>query len=338
MKNKLLIVSLITILILTMTACGKKETKVEEKSMKNKEEVKDKNNYVSYNGKLKIKGVDVVNQYDEKILLKGISTHGVHWFKELYTKDNISKLKEDFNINLFRIAMYTDEGGYISDKSIKSKVEEIVEYCKELDLYVIIDWHILHDNNPNINKEEAKIFFKEISNKYKDYDNVIFEICNEPNGSTTWDDVRNYANEIIPIIRENSNNIVIVGTPTWSQDVDKAADNPLKFDNITYALHFYSGTHKEELRKKCDYARNKGISIFVSEFGVSDASGNGGVFLDEGKTWLDYLKKNNISFVNWSLANKDESSALLKPNTNTPDDNNLSESGKFIKEEYNKGE
>ena len=144
MKNKLLIVSLITILILTMTACGKKETKVEEKSMKNKEEVKDKNNYVSYNGKLKIKGVDVVNQYDEKILLKGISTHGVHWFKELYTKDNISKLKEDFNINLFRIAMYTDEGGYISDKSIKSKVEEIVEYCKELDLYVIIDWHILH--------------------------------------------------------------------------------------------------------------------------------------------------------------------------------------------------
>ena len=252
------------------------------------------------------------------------------------TKENISKLKDDFNINVFRIAMYTDEGGYISNKSIKNKVEEIVEYAKELDLYVIIDWHILHDNNPNTHKEEAKEFFKEMSAKYKDIPNVIYEICNEPNGSTTWDDVYNYADEIIPVIRENSENIIIVGTPTWSQDVDKAADKPLNYKNITYALHFYSGTHKEELRKKCDYARNKGISIFVSEFGVSDASGNGGVYLDEAKVWLDYLKENNISFINWSLANKDESSALLKPNTNTIDDNNLSESGKFIKTEYNK--
>ena len=335
MKNKILIILLIPILLLGLTGCGKKEVK-EKKQMNNKTKEVVKNNYVSYNGKLKIKGVDVVNQYDEKILLKGISTHGLHWFKDLYTKENISKLKEDFNINLFRIAMYTDEGGYISDHSIKSKVEELVEYCKELDLYVIIDWHILHDNNPNINKEEAKSFFEEMSNKYKDYDNVIFEICNEPNGNTTWDDVKNYANEVIPIIRENSNNIIIVGTPTWSQDVDKAADNPIEFDNITYALHFYSGTHKEELRKKCDYAREKGISIFVSEFGVSDASGNGGVYLEEGKTWLDYLKNNNISFVNWSLANKDESSALLKPNVVEINDSNLSESGKFIKEEYNK--
>lgn len=335
MKNKILIILLIPILILGITGCNKKEVK-EKKSMNKETKEVEKNNYVSYNGKLKIKGVDVVNQYDEKILLKGISTHGLHWFKELYTKENISKLKEDFNINLFRIAMYTDEGGYISDHSIKSKVEEIVEYCKELDLYVIIDWHILHDNNPNINKEEAKSFFKEMSNKYKDYDNVIFEICNEPNGNTTWDDVKNYANEVIPIIRKNSNNIIIVGTPNWSQYVDQAADSPLKFDNITYALHFYSGTHKEELRNKIDYARGKGISIFVSEFGVSDASGNGGVFLEEGKTWLDYLKKNNISFVNWSLANKDESSALLNPNVKEINDSNLSASGKFIKEEYNK--
>ena len=335
MNNKILIIILIPILILSITGCVKKDTKQNTK----KEEIRVKqNNYVSYNGKLKIKGVDVVNQYDEKILLQGISTHGLHWFKDLYTKDNIKKLKEDFNINLFRIAMYTDEGGYISDKSIKNKVEELIEYCKELDLYVIIDWHILHDNNPNTNKEEAKAFFKEISNKYKDYNNVIFEICNEPNGSTTWDEVKSYAEEVIPIIRENTNSIIIVGTPTWSQDVDKAADNPLKFDNITYALHFYSGTHKEELRNKIDYARDKGISIFVSEFGVSDASGNGGVFLDEGKTWLNYLRSKNISYVNWSFANKDESSALLLPNTNAIDDNNLSASGKFIKDMYIRGE
>ena len=334
--KKVFLIILIPILLICITGCGKKEVKEEKKMKKEEKQEVTKNNYVSYNGKLKIDGTDVVNEHNEKILLKGISTHGLHWFSDLYTKENISKLKDDFNINVFRIAMYTDEGGYISNKSIKNRVEEIVEYAKKLDLYVIIDWHILHDNNPNTHKEEAKEFFKEMSTKYKDIPNVIYEICNEPNGSTTWDDVYNYADEIIPVIRENSENIIIVGTPTWSQDVDKAADKPLNYKNIAYALHFYSGTHKEELRKKCDYARSKNICVFVSEFGISDASGNGGIFTDEGKVWLDYLKNNNISFVNWSLANKDESSALLLPNTKEVNDNNLSPSGKFIKEEYKK--
>lgn len=295
-----------------------------------------KNNYVSYNGCLQINKSDIVNQYGESLLLKGISTHGIQWFKDLYTLDNISKLKEIFDINLIRIAMYTEQDGYINNPILKNKVIEIVKYAIELDLYVIIDWHILNDNDPNTNKEQAKEFFKEMSKKFKHTPNVLYEICNEPNGSVTWDDVKSYANEIIHIIRNNTKNIIIVGTPNWCQDIDKVADDKLNYDNIAYSLHFYSGSHNEELRKKIDYARSKNICVFVSEFGISKASGTGGVFKKEGKIWLDYLKERNISFVNWSLTNKDESSALLLPNTKVIDESNLSASGKFIKEEYNK--
>ena len=323
---------LLVLLLVFSIGCNKKteDKPIETKKEKIVKEEIEKNNYVSYNGNLKVKDTNLVNQYDEIIQLRGISTHGLQWYSNLASKENMQQLK-NWGSNVFRIAMYTEENGYIQNKDLKNKVKEIVEYAKELDMYVIIDWHILSDNNPNIHKEEAKEFFEEMASYYKNTPNIIFEICNEPNGNTNWNDVKGYAEEIIPIIRKYSNNIIIVGTPTWSQDVDLVTK--LDDNNTMYALHFYSGTHKEYLRNKIDKALSNNIPIFVSEFGVSDASGNGGVYLDEAKVWLKYLNDKKISWVNWSLSDKNESSALLIPNSNKVEENNLSESGKFIKEQ-----
>lgn len=307
----------------------KKETKNEEKK------VITKNNLVSYNGKLKIENNTLVNQYGEKIQLRGMSTHGIQWYGKYANEKTIKTLRDDFKSNVFRIAMYTEENGYISNNSLKEKVTNIVDIAIKLDMYVIIDWHILSDGDPLIHKEESKKFFGEMSNKYKNIPNVIYEICNEPNGgNVTWDNnIKPYAEEVINVIRNNDkNSIIIVGTGTWSQDVDKAANNPLNDKNVMYALHFYSGTHTSWLRDRAAETMKK-IPLFVSEFGVSDASGNGGVYLEEARLWIEFLNKNNISWVNWSLSDKNESSALLVPNTNENDisDSNLSESGKFIK-------
>ena len=295
---------------------------------------KSKNNLVSYNGWLKIENNTLVNERKEKIRLKGISTHGLQWYSKYANYDMMKSLKEELGINLFRIAMYTEENGYIYNKSLKNKVEEIVENAKKLDMYVIIDWHILSDGDPLMHKEEAKEFFREMSLKYKDYPNVIYEICNEPNGNVTWENnIKPYAEEVIKEIRENSKkSIIIVGTPTWDQEVDKPAKNKINDELVMYALHFYSGTHTEWLRERVKEAL-KDIPIFVSEWGVSDASGNGGVYKEETIKWINFMKENNLSYAVWSLSDKNESSALLVSgaSANMVTENSLSEAGKLIK-------
>ena len=343
MKNKIKILLLVTIIIVLGILIfirfidNDKVVKTETKKITNEtKEEKDvmKNNLVSYNGWLKIENNTLVNEKKEKIRLKGISTHGLQWYSKYANYDMMKSLKEELGINLFRIAMYTEENGYIYNKSLKNKVEEIVENAKKLDMYVIIDWHILSDGDPLMHKEEAKEFFREMSLKYKDYPNVIYEICNEPNGNVTWENnIKPYAEGVIKEIRENSKkSIIIVGTPTWSQEVDKPAKNKINDEQVMYALHFYSGTHTEWLRERVKEAL-KDIPIFVSEWGVSDASGNGGVYKEETIKWINFMKENNLSYAVWSLSDKNESSALLIPGSseNKIIDDNLSEAGKLIK-------
>ena len=167
---------------------------------------------------------------------------------------------------------------------------------------------------------------------------MLFEICNEPNINSSWDDVKKYANIIIPIIREHSDNVIIVGTTTWSQDVDIAANDPLNYENLMYALHFYSSTHKQELRDKCENAIKKGLPVFISEFGVCEASGNGYIDYEEAYKWFCFIKKYNLSHLCWNMSNRAEASAILKPNVNTLtsfNDLDYTESGLIYKKHFN---
>lgn len=302
------------------------------------------NNYVSDNGWLHVEGTSIKNKRNKDFRLKGVSSHGLQWYSDVITYDNLKSLKENWNINVFRIAMYTSENGYITDKErFKNKVIEIANNVIDLDMYVIIDWHILRDNNPNTHKEDAKEFFNEISSLYADTPNVIYEICNEPNGnSVTWDKViKPYAEEIIPIIRQNSpKSLIIVGTPSWCQEINLAADDPLNFDNILYSCHFYAGTHDESLQKNIKYALDKGIPVIISEWGTTDMTGDGEIYTDKADKWIKFLNENNLSWVNWSFSNKEESSAIIYPSYTLEDEETgnkndfndyLTDSGKYVK-------
>ncbi|WP_253907786.1 cellulase family glycosylhydrolase [Bacillus sp. WMMC1349] len=296
---------------------------------------------VAINGQLTIKGTQLVNQHGKAVQLKGISSHGLQWYGEFVNKSSLRWMRDDWGITVFRAAMYTADGGYIDNPSVKNKVKEAVEAAKELGIYVIIDWHILNDGNPNQHKDKAKQFFKEMSKLYGNTPNVIYEIANEPNGNVTWNrDIRPYAQEITSVIRKNDpDNIIIVGTSNWSQDVDIAAEHPLEDDNVMYALHFYAGTHGQSLRDKANHALRKGAPLFVTEWGTSDASGNGGVFLKQSQEWLKFLDHNKISWVNWNLSDKRESSAALKPGASRTggwSQSNLSLTGQFIKKSIRK--
>lgn len=294
-------------------------------------------------GWLQVNGSTIQNEKGEKIQLRGISSHGIAWFSDLITYENLEYLKKEWNINVFRIAMYTDPNasGYISNPELnKQKVNDIVEMAKSLDMYVIIDWHILYDNNPQIYQGQAKEFFDEMSKKYADTPNVIYEICNEPNGNDVkWDyNIKPYAEDIVGTIRANSpKSLVIVGTADWSKNVNEAADNPINDSNVVYTCHFYAGSHGKELQDKIDYCISKNIPVFVSECGITDASGAGQIYEKEFRDWINYLNERNISWLFWSLSNKDEASSIFKPDYNPNDNedqdrnNYLSETGKIVK-------
>ena len=294
------------------------------------------NNPVSQHGKLSVNGTNIVDKNGNIFQLKGISTHGLQWFPQYVNQEAFDYMRDEWKINTVRLAMYSaPNDGYTTD--LHKLVSDGVEYAKNSGLYVIIDWHILSDGNPNINKDSAINFFKEMSTKYKDYENVIYEICNEPNGDVQWErDVKPYAQEVITEIRKiDDDAIIIVGTPTWSQDVDVVAQSPITgFENIMYTLHFYAATHKEYLRQKAMTALNSGLPIFVSEFGICDASGNGNIDINEANQWIDFLNQNNISWICWNLSNKNESSAILKNTDKVTDwtEAELSDEGKWLVE------
>lgn len=127
--------------------------------------------------------------------------------------------------------------------------------------------------------------------------------------------------------------MIVVGTPTWSQDVDQAAADPIKGDNIMYALHFYAATHKADLRNKMTAAINKGLPVFVTEYGICDASGNGAIDKREADRWIQTMDEYGVSYIAWNLSNKQESSSIIKsscPKVSGFKKSELSDEGRWL--------
>lgn len=316
------------------SAPGVEEDKMMEQSMTGQNAKK-----FSEAGALHVEGTQLTDSLGQPIQLRGTSTHGLAWFPQYVNKEFFLELGRDWNVNVVRLAMYTAEnGGYCTDgnkEELKRLVKDGINYATEADLYVIVDWHILSDGDPHTHKEEAKKFFEEISEEFADHENIIYEICNEPNGNVSWESIKSYAEEIIPVIRANDEDaVIIVGTPTWSQDVDKAVANPITgYENIMYALHFYAATHTDWLRDRMVNALNAGLPIFVSEFGTCDASGSGGIDYVQADAWIQKMDEYGVSYVTWNLSNKSETSAIFLPGCYKKSgfaEEDFSENGKWI--------
>lgn len=313
------------------------ETKTEQSDNNNNQVVG--NVVTNPSGRLKVTGSKLTDAAGNVVQLRGISTHGIAWFPDYINAECFKELHNNFGINVIRLAMYTAEyNGYCTggDKNyLKNLIDKGVRYATDNGMYVIIDWHILSDGNPNTYIGEAKQFFNEMASKYAANNNVIYEICNEPNGGTSWQDIKNYANEIIPVIRQyDKDAVILVGTPNWSQYVDQAlADSITGYENIMYTFHFYAATHRDDMRQKVQNAVNAGLPVFVSEFGICDASGNGGIDEEQSGKWIKMLNDNQISYVIWNLSNKNETSSLISSACNKFSGftvNDLSECGKWF--------
>jgi endoglucanase len=293
---------------------------------------------VKENGMLSVKGTQLVNAKEEPIVLRGMS-FGWHCFwPRFYTAGAVSWLHRDWGINVVRAALGIEPGenSYLKKPEwSKEKITTVVDAAIKENIYVIIDWH-----SHNINLEEAKAFFTEMATRYGKNPHVIYEIFNEPDYES-WDEVKAYSVEIIKAIRAiDPDNIIIVGSPHWDQDLHVVADDPLKgFSNIMYGLHYYAATHKQSLRDRADYALSKGIPIFISESAGMEATGDGPLDYEEWQRWIDWAESKKISWVTWSVSDKDETCSVLLPTASSDGgwtEKDLKPSGKAAREKIRK--
>lgn len=266
---------------------------------------------VNYYGSLKVTDGKLTDSSGEPVMLRGVSFGWHNWWPRFYNASAVKFLKSDWNANLVRAAMGVDPAdAYLDNPEFAIlKIKAVVDAAIAENMYVIIDWHS-HDLYP----KQAKEFFIEMAQTYGDSPHVIYELFNEPDYET-WEEVKAYSEEIITEIRKyDPDNLILVGSPTWSQDIHLVAQNPiLDQDNIMYVLHFYAATHKDYLRERAEKALADGLPIFVTECAGMEATGDGPIDTASWNAWLSWMESREISWVAWSVADKNESCSMLTP-------------------------
>lgn len=298
-----------------------------------------KGSVVGQHGRLRVQGNRIVDQHGKPVQLRGMSFFWSQWIGKYYNANVVKWLRDDWRCTIVRAAMAVGSGGYLENpEQEKKKVIAVVDAAIAAGIYVLIDWH---DHNAYQNTARAQEFFTEMARRYAKVPNVIYETFNEPLQNVSWSkDLKPYHEAVIRSIRRYSpDSLIVCGTPSWSQRVDEASKDPLKFPNIAYTLHFYATTHKQWLRDAAQTALNNGIALMVTEFGTTEASGNGVIDYEETRKWWQFLDTNYISWCNWSVADKVEASAALKPGANGRGGwptSAVTASGLFVREELRK--
>ena len=272
---------------------------------------------VAVHGALSVNGNRIVDQNGDVVSFAGNS---MFWSNSgfggegFYSSGVVSWLEQDWGATIVRAAMGVDEfGGYLSDpQNNMNRVKTIVDAAIDNGLYVIIDWHTHHAED---HQAAAISFFQEMAQTYGNHPNVIYEIYNEPLQVSWSNTIKPYAEAVINAIRAiDPDNLIIVGSSNWSQDVDIASNNPITGQsNIAYTLHFYAATHGAYYRQKAQTALDNGIALMVTEWGSVSANGDGAVDHASTETWMNFLQANDISHLNWAINDKVEGASALFP-------------------------
>ena len=293
-------------------------------------------------GALRVAGNQMIDKEGNPAQLRGISLSWSLWAgKKYYNPDVVDWLVKDFKISLLRASMGVQpDHGYLNEPEEQMRLmTAVIDQSIKNGIYVLIDWH---DHNAELHVEKSKAFFTIMAQKYSGVPNILYEIFNEP-ARQSWEVVKNYSVEVIRTIRRyDSKNIIVIGSPRWDQDVDIAASDPIKgFDNLVYSFHFYASdpSHQEKLRVKADFAIQKGLPLFVTEWGIGESNGNGAFNREKTANWMEWMEQNRLSWANWNLTDKKETTALLSsgaPVNGGCSKDELSEAGKFIRKELHR--
>ena len=284
-------------------------------------------------GQLQVKGAQLCDYRGNPVVLRGVSFGWHNIWPRFYNKKAVKTLKNDWHATVIRAAMgvSTVEDNYQDNPEFAIKcIETVVDAAIKNNVYVIIDWH-----SHEMLTQKAVEFFGRMAQKYGKYPHVIYELYNEP-VNDSWESLKEYCQAVSAEIRKyDPDNVILMGCPHWDQDINLVAESPIKgIDNLMYTVHFYAATHGDYLRQRMEDAAKAGIPIFVSESGACEASGNGRLDAESEQLWIDRMEKYKISWVCWSLSDKDETCSMLLPRATAtgpwPDDV-IKKYGKLVK-------
>lgn len=292
---------------------------------------------VTEHGRLQVAGNRIVGAHGRPVSLAGVSFGWSQWeAARFYNAGTVNWLKQDWHAQIVRapLGIHAEPGDYLKDPAPNlARVTRVIDAAIAADLYVIIDWH---DHHAEQHQEQAVAFFSDMARRYGKYPHVIYEIYNEPLAKTSWaKDVKPYAGKVIAAIRAiDPDNLIVVGTPNFSQNVDVAAADPILDPNVAYVLHFYAGTHKQGLRAKAVAALGLGAALFVTEWGTCDASGAGPVDEASTREWVAFMREHQLSHCNWAVYDKRETAAIVRRSAGSKGgwkETDLSPSGQFAR-------
>jgi len=280
------------------------------------------NTPVAINGQLHVCGLKLCNQYNRPIQLRGMSTHGLQWYPQCVNNASLDALANDWNADVIRLSMYIQEGGYETNpRKFTDLMHALIEAATARGIYVIVDWHQLSPGDPNYNLARAKTFFTEIAQRHKDKPNILYDVANEPNG-VSWNTVRNYHQQIIPVVRaQDADSVILLGTHAWGslgvsdgRNETDVINNQVTFGNVMYTFHFYAASHGTEYLNTLSRAADR-IPMFVTEFGTQTASGDGGNNFTRSQQYIDLMASKKISWVNWNFSDDNRSGAVFTSGT-----------------------
>jgi endoglucanase len=297
---------------------------------------------VAANGQLSVCGVGLCNEQGKRIQLRGMSTHGTQWYAQCVTDGSLDTLAYDWNADVVRISTYVQEGGYETDPArFTALVNQYIDMLTARGLYAIVDWHMLDPGDPNFNLERAKTFFTAIAERNDGNNNIIYEVANEPN-EVSWQAIKGYHEQIIPVIRaKDSDAVILLGTRAWSSlgvsdgaNESEVVNNPVDASNVMYTFHFYAATHDQLYFDALSRAADQ-IPVFITEFGTQNSAGEGANDFAMSQRYLDLAASKKISWVNWNFSDDHRSGAVLTEGSCSSGSfgaGNLKESGRWIRD------
>jgi len=294
---------------------------------------------VSSKGFLQARDGQIYDSNGEVAVLKGMSFFWSQWSGKFYNPRVVQTMVHEWNCSILRLPLGVDWGGYIENPRLEfEKICRVLDACIAEDVYAIVDWH---DHEAQNHSSLALEFFTRIAELYPNQPHLILELYNEPLKVSWTSSIKPYCQKLTKDLRaQGVKNLIVAGTPQWSQDVDAAAEDPLEDENCAYTLHYYAGTHRNSLREKAKKALDLGVPLFVTEYGLSEASGNGVLDIEEARAWYEFMNAHNLSRCAWSICDKNESSAALQKGTQAQGpwtDADLSPCGKLLKKELLEG-